>query len=229
MMPSEQYGHIVEVVSQVVTHWGLWGVFILMAINGSASCPPSEVILPLAGILAALGHATFPEVCVAALVGNLFGASILYVVGRVEQRRLIAFFERRTQHRTRTGISRLVHWFLTSDTVVLCARHFGERRTLWVFVFRFLPVVRSIVSLPAGITGMPLGRFLIYSAAGMSVWILPWVFLGYITMHRWMTYRSIVAFVPFAFLFSVLAVWAHYVRKAIRGRVLAEQRPEPYR
>jgi len=121
---------------------------------------PSEVIMPLAGFVAAQGGLSFWGAVAAGAAGSLAGAVGWYVVGRkVGERRLRAWVDRHGRWLTLSGddVDTAKHWF---------ERHGGAA----VFVGRLVPGVRTLISVPAGFAAMPLLPFLLYSAAGTAVW-----------------------------------------------------------
>jgi membrane protein DedA with SNARE-associated domain len=117
---------------------------------------PSEVVLPLAGFLVGLGELNFAGALLAATLGSVLGAVILYYVGRWGGRGLVL----RYGHILRVNeqqLDRVEGWF---------ARH-GD---LVVLVCRVIPLARSVVSIPAGTGRMPLGRFVALTTVGSAVW-----------------------------------------------------------
>ena len=127
---------------------------------------PSEVVLPLAGYLASRGRMDLLLVLVAATVGSVLGALALYEVGaRTRRPRLLAIVDR-LPLLERADLDRADAWF---------TRH-GEASVL---LGRCLPVVRSLVSLPAGVARMPRWRFTLLTAVGSGAWNAVFVLAGY--------------------------------------------------
>jgi membrane protein DedA with SNARE-associated domain len=132
---------------------------------------PSEVLLPLAGSRVSAGDWSYPLVVLAATAGSMAGALVLYALGRTGGRvlllrhgRLLRLDERR--------LDRADEWF---------DRH-GPKV---VFLGRLLPGVRSVVSIPAGLSEMPLGRFLLYTGAGSTLWNAALIGAGWALGTRW--------------------------------------------
>jgi membrane protein DedA with SNARE-associated domain len=129
-------------------------------------------VLPVAGYLASRGEMSLVFAIVAATVGSLVGAVILYAAGAL------------------VGLDRLYRWF---DRVPLLAVSDVERTERWfaryggwaVLIGRCVPVVRSLISIPAGMTRMPMGRFLLYTAIGSGVWNTVFVTAGYALGAQW--------------------------------------------
>lgn len=139
---------------------GVFGVALLMFLENVFPPIPSEVIMPLAGYLSTQGGMSFAGAIAAGTAGSLAGALVWYWVGRrVTEDRLCGWVERH-------GV-----WLAMDPADVHRAREFFERHgRSGVLVGRLLPVVRTLISVPAGFARMPLLPFLLYSAAGTLAW-----------------------------------------------------------
>ena len=139
---------------------GVFGVGLLMFLENVFPPIPSEVVMPLAGYLSTQGGMSFFGAIAAGTVGSLAGAALWYAVGlRVTEERLCGWVERH-------GV-----WLAMDPEDVHRARAFFERHgRSGVLLGRLLPVVRTLISVPAGFARMPLVPFLLYSAAGTLAW-----------------------------------------------------------
>ena len=157
-------GPVVDVIDSI----GEVGVGALLALETVVPPIPSEVVLPFAGFAASSGRIDPVLAWVAATMGSLLGAYLLYGLGRkVSYERLEHLAGRR--------------WFILFGQRDLARGHrFFERHgSAIVFFGRFIPLVRSIVSVPAGLERMPLGRFTLLTAAGSGVWNALFIAAGY--------------------------------------------------
>ena len=158
----------------VVDRLGAAGIGLLIFLENVVPPVPSEVILPLGGFRAQAGAMSPVAVWIAATIGALAGALLLYAVG--------AWLGYERVHRLAGR-----RWFLLSSQKdlekgrALFDRHGGPI----VLVGRCVPLVRSLVSIPAGIAGMPLMRFTMLSALGSAVWNAIFVGLGWYLAERW--------------------------------------------
>ena len=139
---------------------GLAGVALLMLAETVFPPIPSELVMPLAGFAAARGEMSLPGVVAAGVLGSLAGALLWYALGR----RLGT----RGLHRLAARHGR---WLTMTTAEVRRAERWFHRRGAWaVLLGRLVPAVRTLISVPAGVTGMALGRFLAFSALGTVAW-----------------------------------------------------------
>lgn len=150
---------------------GGWGVAAGMALESAGAPLPSEVILPYAGFLVWDGRLTMVEAVSLATLGQLAGSVAAYGVGRYGGRPLIERYHRYLLVKE-SHLAAADAWF---------ARH-GEAAVL---VARLLPVVRSVISYPAGVARMGFGRFLLYSLVGVLPFTWALVYAGFQLGQRW--------------------------------------------
>lgn len=155
-------------VLDVVRGMGPWGVALLMFLENVFPPLPSEVIMPLAGYLSARGEAPFWAMSLAGTAGSLLGAYFWYRVGRaVSPERMTAWVDR---HGT---------WLaMTPDDVHHAHDWFARHGRSSVLFGRLVPLVRTLISVPAGFTRMPPGQFLALSALGTGVWTFALAYAG---------------------------------------------------
>jgi membrane protein DedA with SNARE-associated domain len=153
------------VVGQWVTSGGLLIVFFLMLVNSCGVPVPSEVIMPIAGVLAATGHFSIVVVIVAGIGGNWIGALLAYALARRFGRPLLLGPGRRV------GIS--------PSHLDLADRWIARYGLPAVFFGRMLPVIHTYISFPAGLAKMPPVWFAGLSLLGSTVWVTFLAILGY--------------------------------------------------
>lgn len=164
-----------DTILNIMTTLGYPGIVLLMVLENVFPPLPSELILPAAGFAAAQGELTLWGVYLAAGLGSVIGTLPLYYLGRlVGEERLIAWADRHGRWLALRGqdIRQADAWF---------DRH-GTRAVLFG---RMVPGVRSLLSIPAGISGMPLPTFLLYSAIGSTAWAALLATAGYLLGERW--------------------------------------------
>jgi membrane protein DedA with SNARE-associated domain len=185
----------------VVEALGYAGVAFLVALENLIPPIPSEVILPLAGFSVSQGELSFIGVNVAATAGSLIGALILYGisrwVGEVRLRRFIRRFE----------------WlpFVNEADVDNAQAWFGRHGGTAVLIGRLVPVIRSVVSVPAGFARMPLGLFILYTTLGSAIWNGALITLGWILGEQWMLVRQYTQYLEYAVVAVLLAAILWFV------------------
>ena len=148
---------------------GVFGIALLMFLENVFPPIPSELIMPLAGYLAARGEANIVLVIVAGTLGSLAGALFWYVLGRlVDHERFKRLADRHGRWLTmnRREVEKADDWF---DAHGHYAVLFG----------RLIPTIRTLISIPAGLSEMPLRRFLVYSGIGTAAWTTLLALFGY--------------------------------------------------
>lgn len=159
---------MVKWIKHIMDGLGYPGIALLMFLENVFPPIPSELIMPLAGFTTIDGELSFFGVVAAGTVGSVAGALPLYYLGKlVGQERLIAWADRYGRWLAVSGrdIVRTRDWF---------DRHGGKT----VLICRLVPGVRSLISIPAGITRMPLVPFLLYTTIGAALWAALLAFAG---------------------------------------------------
>lgn len=180
-------------VSDVIQSFGYAGVAFLMLAENLFPPIPSEVILPLTGFLVGQGDLRFFPALVVATAGSLTGALVLYALGRWGGRGLILRYGGVLRVKE-TDLDRADEWFDRYGGAVVL---FG----------RLVPGVRSLVSIPAGLSEMPLGRFIFLTALGSCVWNALLIRLGRLLGENWSQVAGVVGSVSNVVL-ALLAVAA---------------------
>ncbi|HET6587007.1 MAG TPA: DedA family protein [Oleiagrimonas sp.] len=156
-------------ITSIIHDMGYAGVIWLAFVENVFPPIPSELIMPLAGYLAAQGAMTLPGVIAAGTLGSVLGALLLYALAWwIGERRLMTFADRhgRWLTLTRQDVERASAWF---------ARH-----GIWaVFACRMIPGLRSLISIPAGLQHMNLAGFFVATTAGSLAWTALLVYAGY--------------------------------------------------
>lgn len=159
-----------DLITAVLTAIGSLGVALLMFLENVFPPIPSEVIMPLAGYLAASGELMVLSVIIAGTVGSVAGACLWYWIG---------------SRATETGLRRLVirygRWLTISENDLdRSLSWFRQHGYATVLLGRMVPGVRTLISIPAGLTKMPLKPFLIYTTIGSIFWTTALTVAGYV-------------------------------------------------
>ena len=214
--------NLTEWATEVVEQLGYGGVAMLVAVENVFPPIPSEVVLGVAGYTAARGDAWVVGMIIAATIGSVVGALVLYglsaAVGPV---------------RLRAVTIRYGTWIGFGETDLDRAEAWFDRRSRSaVLVCRCIPLIRSLISIPAGFRRMPLAAFVLFTLLGSLVWNSILIVAGYLLAEQWD--RVLDYTEPFQFLvislMGVLLV-ALVVRKVVltRREWVAEEREHPGR
>ena len=156
---------------------------------GTLSPPlPSEVVLPMAGLTASRGSFTLFEALLWTTIGSVVGAFMLYGLGRWLGAARLRAFAAKMPLLHPEDVDRTVAWF---------ERHGGKA----VFFGRMIPIFRSLISIPAGVSKMPMWRFGLLTGAGSLIWNTIFVLSGYLLGENWHIveeYASILQYVVIA-------------------------------
>lgn len=162
-------------IEQIIVRLGYPGIALMMLAENVFPPIPSELVMPFAGFLAARGQLSLAGVLLAGGLGSVAGALLLYGLGAWVGDRVL-----------RAWVRRWGRWWLLAEADLDRALGvFARFGGLAVLVGRLVPLVRSVISVPAGVDGMPLGRFLLLTLAGTSVWNGLMAGAGYWLGARW--------------------------------------------
>lgn len=168
---------LAKFIITLISSLGYVGVAIAMAIE-SASIPlPSEIIMPFSGYLVSTGELDFFWVVLAAGIGGVAGSSVAYAVGYYGGETVVRSLIRKY------GKFVLVHEYELDEAEEWFRSH-GEAIT---FISRLLPVIRTFISLPAGIAKMNFRRFVFYAFIGTVIWCAALAYIGLILGENWNT------------------------------------------
>lgn len=197
-------------LTETIFTLGYPGIVILMTIESSAIPFPSEVVMPPAGYLVAKGRMSFPLVVASGVVGSLLGALVNYGVA----------------HWLDRWLRRYGKWLLVKPEALDKAEAFFRRHgEIGTFIGRLVPVVRQLISIPAGMARMRLDRFIAYTTLGAGVWCVILTYIGYVLGRNEATLRSeevhrqvgqvLIYLLPaLAVLTAMYAVWYRRRRRA---------------
>ncbi len=188
------------IIESVIMALGYPGIALVMLVENLFPPIPSEIVVPFAGFLVGRGKLNFTGVMVAATFGAVLGALVLYGLG--------AWLG---EERLRALVRRYGRWTLVSErdfdnALTIFSRH--ERSV--VFWARLMPGIRSLISIPAGVVRMRLGRFLLFTTLGTLVWNLILGVAGVVLGQNWGRVLALVdryEIVVWGVLGALVAVW----------------------
>jgi membrane protein DedA with SNARE-associated domain len=194
------FSSLADWVTEVIDELGYLGVALLVALENLFPPIPSEIVLPFAGFVARDGGATLVGMIVAATIGSLVGALTLYgIAAWIGPDRLHRF------------LVRYGKWFrITQADVSRAERWFDRRAVAAVLIGRCVPLIRSLVSIPAGFRRMPLVPFIAYTALGSLVWNTALIGAGYLLRDNWHDVEPVLDAVQYVVIAAIVAAIAWY-------------------
>ena len=165
-----------ELIISLVNQFGYFGILFLIAIENVFPPIPSEVILSFGGFLTTYTELEVPLVIIYATLGSVLGAIILYLIGRF-------FSEERINKILSSKVGRILR--IKPSDVAKAQNWFEKKEKLAVFICRFVPIVRSLISIPAGMTKMNFGLFILLTTIGTLIWNTVLVLCGYYLGENW--------------------------------------------
>jgi membrane protein DedA with SNARE-associated domain len=193
---------MIDWATEVIDEIGLIGVALLIALESIVPPIPSELVLLLAGVNVHADRFGLLPAVLSATAGSVLGALVLYAIG--------AFISEERLERLLAGVGRLVG--LRRRDVDRGFDWFERHGAAVVFFGRLIPVVRSMVSIPAGAARMKLGPFVLYTTLGSLLWNTLWVVVGaqlgssWRRAERWSEAIELAVFVVAAIALVVLVV-----------------------
>jgi membrane protein DedA with SNARE-associated domain len=194
---------IVEVATEFIGSAGLAAVFLLMTLESACIPIPSEAIMLFAGFSASKGELTLFGIVAAGVLGNLAGSWIAYAVGYYGRLDLLEK-------------NRLIH--ISPKQLKWADDWFARYGSATVFFSRMLPIIRTFISLPAGVAKMPFWRFSLFTVAGSIPWVLALALIGESVGSNWEDWRHKLGYLDYVILAAiVVGVIYLFVKRRRRG------------
>lgn len=161
---------MIEFTLSIVNKFGYFGVFILVIIENFFPPIPSEVVLLFSGFITTYTSLSILGMIVFSTMGSLIGAIFLYYIGRM--------FEK-------GKFKNLIFKRINLNDFKKSCEWFNKKGNFTVLFCRLIPIVRSFISIPAGISGMSIFRFLIYTFIGVLLWNVGMIYIGVLLSSNW--------------------------------------------
>ena len=181
---------------------GLGGVFLLMVLESACIPVPSEATMLFAGFNVSAGHYSLFEAVAVGSVANLVGSWIAYAVGYYGRVDILE------KHGGKVGIKK--------SHIQQADRWFERHGDATVFFTRMLPIVRTFISLPAGVARMPFWRFSALTLAGCVPWVLMLTYIGKVSGDNWEKWKNNLHYVDYAVVALIVAGIVYLVVKRRR-------------
>lgn len=165
-----------QFILHIIEQFGYFGVFFLILIENVFPPIPSEVILLFSGFFSSYTSLSVFYMILASTLGSFLGAIILYYIGKI-------FNKERLKKIVNGRFGKIL--FLKEKDIDKADEWFDNKGNKSVFFCRFVPIVRSLISIPAGMSEMPMGKFIIYTICGSMIWNTVLICLGYRLGSNW--------------------------------------------
>lgn len=190
---------LAEHITNFINALGYPSVFLLMVAESMVLPVPSEAVMPFAGFLIASGDFTFFGVIFFSTLGSLVGSLISYFIGKWGGRAIILKWGK--------------YLLLNETDLIKTEEFFNKRGELAIFISRFIPVVRHLISLPAGVAKMDLFKFSLYTVIGACLWNSFLMITGFYLKQSWsqiIRYAEIIDVVVVA---AIIFGLAYFIKK----------------
>lgn len=172
-----------EIILSIMDAYGYLGVFLLIMIENVFPPIPSEVILLFGGFMTTYSKLSIVGMIVASTLGSLFGAIILYYIGKI-------FNKDRLKKIISGKLGKILR--LKASDIDKADSWFDNKGNKTVFFCRFVPLIRSLISIPAGMSEMPILKFIIYTVVGSLIWNAVLIIVGSIVGENWTSILNIL-------------------------------------
>jgi membrane protein DedA with SNARE-associated domain len=216
---ADLINQIVKIIEQIIQAIGYPGVFLAQFLENVFPPIPTEGLLPVSGMVAAQGKLAYGVVIVVAVLGTVTGSLLLYGIGMWADERVVRGLVRR--------YGRLMG--ITENQLDLTLGKFRQYGAPIIFFGRWLPVMRSVLSLAAGMSRMRLPMFILFTTASTAISNTMWVTVGYVLGENWRVVLGLIdQFEPFIILgigLVLTVIVLLLVRRLMRGRMLLQHDP----
>ncbi len=191
-----------EFVISIMNQFGYFGIFFLIFIENIFPPIPSEVVLLFGGFMTTYSKLGLPLMILFSTLGSTVGAIVLYYIGKIlnkeRLKRIVSGKVGKILRLKTSDIDKADHWFDTK----------GNKT---VFFCRFIPVVRSLISIPAGMSEMEMPKFLLYTVVGSAIWNTVLLFAGNKVGENWKSIENIMSQYSHIILIILVIIFVGFV------------------
>lgn len=195
---------VVNLATTIIDKISYFGIGLLMTLESMVAPVPSEAVMPFAGFLWYEGTLNFWLIVLASTLGSLIGSLISYYIGAYGGRPLVRRFGK--------------YLLLNEHHLEQTERFFSRFGGKAIFISRFIPVVRHLISLPAGVGRMNLLKFSLYTVVGAGIWNAFLTWLGYKLRSNWSEIKKYTEVIDIVIAVAVIAVIVWFIYKQFKRR-----------
>lgn len=198
-----------QFILHIIEQFGYFGVFFLILLENVFPPIPSEVILLISGFFSSYTSLSVFYMILASTLGSFLGAIILYYIGKI-------FNKERLKKIVNGRLGKIL--FLKENDIDKADEWFDNKGNKSVFFCRFVPIVRSLISIPAGMSEMPIGKFIIYTICGSMIWNTVLICLGYRLGSNWEYVLTILDKYQIIVIVILVIIFGYVIIKFYRKR-----------
>lgn len=195
--------------TSIISSTGYLGVFILMSLESMVAPVPSELVMPFVGFLVADGTLNLWLVILVSTLASLTGSLISYFVAYFGEKELIHKFGRFV--------------FLDKGELDWTQKWFEKRGSITILISRFIPVIRHLISIPAGLAKMDLKKFVLFTAVGATAWNTFLLYVGMQLRERWEIVHKYSSQLDILVVAVVILAVAYYAYRHVKRHRKAKQ------
>ena len=195
---------IIEWALHLIDTIGYLGIAFLMMLESMIAPVPSEAVMPPAGMLIASGQLTWFGVILSATIGSVVGSLIGYYMGKWGGRPFVERFGK--------------YLLLDKHDLDITENFFNKKGEATIFFCRFIPVVRHFISIPAGIGRMNLGKFILYTTIGATIWNTILTIAGFYLQKNWEVILKYREPIDLGVIFLLILVFGYFGVKFYKNR-----------
>ena len=191
-------------VTFLMTNFGYFGMFLGMVLEAVIIIIPSEVILATGGILAGRGIFSFWLAFLVGLLGSVFCAIIIYLIGYFGGRSFVKKYGKL--------------FFMKEEDIEKCDIWFEKYGLLAAFLARNFPIVRTLISLPMGISKVNFPRFVLFTTLGSIPWTFAFVYVGYALGNNWIVLNNFVKKLKLPIIILLILLFINYLWNKLKKK-----------
>jgi membrane protein DedA with SNARE-associated domain len=201
---SNILGQIALFCIEAISLLGYFGVFFLMVLESMIFPIPSELVLPFAGFLIARGEMGFLFAILFATLGSLVGSLLSYYLGKYGGNKFVFKYGK--------------YFLLNEKHLINAEKWFSKKGELTIFIGRFIPIVRHIISIPAGIGKMNIKKFSLYTIIGAGMWNSFLIYVGFILGNNWEKIKQYSDYISWGILGIIVLGGLYFLLKEIKKK-----------
>lgn len=193
---------IIEKATWFIDLTGHIGIAVLMMLESMIAPIPSEAVMPFAGWLVAEGRFSFLGVAVSSTIGSMAGSILSYAMGYYGGKPLVEKFGK--------------YLLLNNSDLEITEKFFARYGSIAIFIGRFIPVVRHLISIPAGAGKMKLAPFCVYTLIGATAWNMFLAWVGFKMKEHWEVIHHYSKPVDIVMVIVILAFIAYFIKSHLK-------------